>query len=40
MPAGLSTEDIGQAILAVARHGAATAVLEVADIRALSRATP
>jgi uncharacterized protein YbjT (DUF2867 family) len=34
----LSTEDIGQAMLAVARHGAAKAVLEVADIRALSRA--
>ncbi|RKF40617.1 NAD(P)H-binding protein [Paraburkholderia fungorum] len=33
----LSTEDIGQAMLAVARHGAAEAVLEVADIRALSR---
>ena len=34
----LSTEDIGQAMLEVARHGAAKAVLEVADIRALSRA--
>ena len=33
----LSTEDIGQAMLTVARHGAAKAVLEVADIRALSR---
>ncbi|MGA9917452.1 NAD-dependent epimerase/dehydratase family protein [Paraburkholderia sp.] len=34
----LSTEDIGQAMLAVARHGAPKAVLEVADIRALCRA--
>lgn len=34
----LSTEDIGQAMLAVARQGAAKAVLEAADIRALSRA--
>jgi uncharacterized protein YbjT (DUF2867 family) len=33
----LSTEDIGLAMLTVARHGAAKAVLEVADIRALSR---
>ncbi len=33
----LSTEDIGNAMLAVARHGAAKAVLEVADICALSR---
>lgn len=33
----LSTEDIGQAMLAVARHGASKAVLETADIRALSR---
>jgi uncharacterized protein YbjT (DUF2867 family) len=34
----LSTEDMGLAMLAVARHGAAKAVLEAADIRALSRA--
>ncbi|MGF6769466.1 uncharacterized protein YbjT (DUF2867 family) [Paraburkholderia sp. GAS199] len=34
----LSTEDVGQAMLAVARHGAPKAVLESADIRALSRA--
>ncbi|NPT33863.1 NAD(P)H-binding protein [Paraburkholderia xenovorans] len=33
----LSTEDIGLAMLAVARHGAGKAVLETADIRALSR---
>jgi uncharacterized protein YbjT (DUF2867 family) len=33
----LSTEDIGLAMLAVARHGADKAVLETADIRALSR---
>ncbi|MFP3563912.1 NAD-dependent epimerase/dehydratase family protein [Paraburkholderia sp. SIMBA_030] len=33
----LSTEDVGQAMLAVARHGAGKAVLEVADIRSLSR---
>ena len=33
----LSTEDIGLAMLAVARHGACKAVLETADIRALSR---
>ncbi|CAE6692529.1 hypothetical protein R69927_00443 [Paraburkholderia domus] len=33
----VSTEDMGQAMLAVARHGAAKAVLEVADICALSR---
>ncbi|MFM0335046.1 NAD-dependent epimerase/dehydratase family protein [Paraburkholderia fungorum] len=34
----LSTEDIGRAMLAVARHGAGKAVLETADIRALSDA--
>ncbi|QQC62768.1 NAD(P)H-binding protein [Paraburkholderia ginsengisoli] len=34
----LSTEDIGLAMLAVARDGAPKAVLETADIRALSRA--
>ncbi|MBB4515558.1 NAD(P)H-binding protein [Paraburkholderia fungorum] len=34
----LSTVDIGQAMLEVARRGAPKAVLEVADIRALSRA--
>ena len=34
----LSTEDMGRAMLAVARDGAAKAVLETADIRALSRA--
>jgi uncharacterized protein YbjT (DUF2867 family) len=34
----LSTEDIGLAMLAVARGGGAKAVLETADIRALSRA--
>ncbi|VVD26700.1 NAD-dependent epimerase/dehydratase family protein [Paraburkholderia dioscoreae] len=33
----LSTEDIGLAMLAVARQGADKAVLETADIRALSR---
>ncbi|ASV97488.1 NAD(P)H-binding protein [Paraburkholderia aromaticivorans] len=33
----LSTEDIGRAMLAVARHGADKTVLETADIRALSR---
>jgi uncharacterized protein YbjT (DUF2867 family) len=33
----LSTEDVGLAMLAVARHGARKAVLETADIRALSR---
>ncbi|MFM0741915.1 epimerase [Paraburkholderia xenovorans] len=33
----LSTEDIGIAMLAAARHGAPKAVLEVADIHALSR---
>ncbi|WP_144144018.1 epimerase [Paraburkholderia sp. BCC1884] len=33
----LSTEDIGRAMLAVARHGADKAVLETADLRALSR---
>jgi uncharacterized protein YbjT (DUF2867 family) len=33
----LSTEDVGLAMLAVARGGAAKAVLEAADIRALSR---
>lgn len=33
----LSTEDIGLAMLTVARHGAAKAVLETVDIRALSR---
>jgi uncharacterized protein YbjT (DUF2867 family) len=33
----LSTEDIGLAMLAVARHGADKAVLETADIRGLSR---
>src|SRR6201991_3182800 len=33
----LSTEDIGLAMLAVARHGADKAVLKTADIRALSR---
>lgn len=33
----LSTEDVGQAMLAVARHGAGKAVLEVVDIRSLSR---
>jgi uncharacterized protein YbjT (DUF2867 family) len=34
----LSTEEMGLAMLAVARHGAAKAVLETADIAALSRA--
>lgn len=34
----LSTEDIGLAMLALARHGAGKAVLETADIRALSSA--
>jgi uncharacterized protein YbjT (DUF2867 family) len=34
----LSTEDMGRAMLTVARHGAGKAVLETADIRALSRA--
>ncbi|CAB3791011.1 NAD(P)H-binding protein [Paraburkholderia fynbosensis] len=33
----LSTEDIGLAMLAAARNGAPKAVLEIADIRALSR---
>jgi uncharacterized protein YbjT (DUF2867 family) len=33
----LSTEDIGQAMLAVARRGASKAILETADLRALSR---
>jgi uncharacterized protein YbjT (DUF2867 family) len=33
----LSTEDVGLAMLEVARHGASQAVLETADIRALSR---
>ncbi|RAS19600.1 NAD(P)H-binding protein [Paraburkholderia bryophila] len=33
----LSTEDIGLAMLTVARHGAPKAVLETIDIRALSR---
>lgn len=33
----LSTEDIGRAMLAVARHGADKTALETADIRALSR---
>jgi hypothetical protein len=32
------TEDMGLAMLAAARHGVAKAVLETADIRALSRA--
>ena len=36
----LSTEDMGLAMLAVARHGADKAVLETADIRALSRSAP
>lgn len=35
----LSTEDVGRAMLAVARHGADNAVLESADIRALSFAS-
>ena len=35
----LSTEDMGRAMLAAARHGAGKAVLETADIRALSRST-
>jgi trans-aconitate methyltransferase len=31
----LTTEEVGQAMLAVARHGAPKAVLETSDLRAL-----